>query len=165
MIGIGGTTSAKVLQLLIAPEGLNASIGTLTASTGFLVPQIPEQHIFTDNVSSDLAETTVGAKYTAVYVYCEKIANVLREKFRGFSGRIQMAVEVRVSQDRLEGLDKKLQLYTDAVTQVLGQSRGDWGQGLFYAGAYEVNFSAVKHGGRNFIKAGKIIFQVDASVN
>ena len=165
MIGIGGATATKVLQLLVGPEGLNASIGTLTASTGILVPQIPEEHIFTDNVSSDLAETSAGAKYTSVYVYCEKIANVLTEKFRGFSGRIQMAVEVRVSQDRLEGLAKKLQLYTDAVSQVLGQSRGDWGQGLFYGGAYEVNFNAVKHGGRNFIKTGKIIFQVDASVN
>jgi len=165
MIGIGGVTSIKVLQLLLAPEGLNASIGTLSVSTGILAPQIPEDHIFTDNVSSDLAETSAGARYTAVYVYCEKIANVLTEKFRGFSGRIQMAVEVRVSQDRLEGLDRKLQLYTDAVSQVLGQNRGDWGQGLFYGGTYEINFSAVKHGGLNFIKTGKIIFQVDASVN
>ena len=165
MIGIGETTSAKVLELLVAPAGLNASIATLAASTGTLAAEVPEDQIFTDNVSSDLAETSAGAKYAAVYVYCEKIANVLTEKFRGFSGRIQMAVEVRVSQDRLEGLNKKLQLYTDAVTQVLGQSRGDWGQGLFYGGTYEVNFSAVKHGGRNFIKAGKVIFQVDASVN
>ena len=45
-----------------------------------------------------------------------------------------MAIEVRVSQDRLEGIEEQLQMYVDAVTQVLDQNRGDWGEGMFYAG-------------------------------
>ena len=37
-------------------------------------------------------------------MYCEKIVNDLTEKFRTFSGTVQMAIELRHSQDRLEGL-------------------------------------------------------------
>jgi hypothetical protein len=74
-----------------------------------------------------------------------------------------MEIDVRVSQDRLEGIDGTSQLYTDAVTQILNQNRGDWGQGLFYAGGYEISFGPVKHGGRNFIKSATVSFQVNAS--
>ena len=76
-----------------------------------------------------------------------------------------MEIDVRVSQDRVEGIDRTSQLYTDAVTQILDQNRGDWGQGLFYAGGYEILFSAVKHGGRNFIKSATVSFKVNASVD
>jgi hypothetical protein len=74
-------------------------------------------------------------------------------------------MEVRFSQDRLEGMDQRLQLYVDALSQTLTKSRGDWGLGLYYSGGYEATFSAVKHGGRNFIKVAKVVFRVDASVD
>ncbi len=85
------------------------------------------------NVAADLAERSTAVKYPAVNVYCEKIVNNLTEKFRTFSGHVQMAIEVRHSQDRLDGLQDALELYTDAVMQVLDASRGDWGDGMFYA--------------------------------
>ena len=124
-----------------------------------------QQRFFTDNVTSDVAEKSTDVKYTAVYVYCGTIVNDLKEKFRSFSGRLQMEIDVRVSQDRVEGIDRTSQLYTDAVTQILDQNRGDWGQGLFYAGGYEISFSPVKHGGRNYIKSATVSFQVSATVD
>src|ERR1017187_4236679 len=74
-----------------------------------------------------------------------------------------VAIEVRVSQDRLVGIENQLQTYVDAVTQVLDQNRGDWGEGMFYAGCYEAALGPVKHGGRNFIQAGKVTFEVGVS--
>lgn len=76
-----------------------------------------------------------------------------------------MTAEVRVSQDRLEGVESQLQLYVDALTQVLDQGRGDLGDGVFYAGGYEVSYSPVKHGGRNFLQTAKVTFTVDISSN
>src|SRR5207248_7694437 len=67
----------------------------------------------------------------SVNVYCEKIVNDLREKFRAFSGQVQMAIELRQSQDRLEGIQDRLELYVDATMQMLNGSRGDWGDGMF----------------------------------
>jgi hypothetical protein len=98
-------------------------------------------------------------------VYCEQIVNQMTEKFRTFSGTVQMTVEIRHSQDRLEGLQAGLDLYVDAMTAVLDTSRGDWGDGAFYGGGYKVAFSAVKQGGKNFIQVAKIIFEIGVSKN
>ena len=56
-------------------------------------------------------------------------AELLTEKFRTFSGKVRTVAEVRVSQDRIEGIEEQLRLYVDAVTQVLDANRGSWGQG------------------------------------
>ena len=45
-----------------------------------------------------------------------------------------MIAEVRVSQDRLDGLDNVSQMMADAVTQALDASRGDWGDGVLLCG-------------------------------
>ena len=76
-----------------------------------------------------------------------------------------MAIEVRHSQDRLEGLQDALELYVDAATHVLDASRGDWGDGMFYGGGYQVTFGAVKQGGRNFIQVAKVTFEIGVSRN
>jgi hypothetical protein len=110
-------------------------------------------------------ERSETVNYPAVNVYCEKLVNALKEKSRSFSGSAQMMVEVRHSGDRLEGLQDALELYTDAVTETLSASRGDWGNGMFYAGGYEVSFAAVKHGGRNFIQTAKIALEIGVSIN
>ena len=58
-------------------------------------------------------------------VYSNRVRNLLTEKFRNFSGKVQTVAEVRVSQDRIEGIEDQLRLYVDAVTQVLdAESRG-----------------------------------------
>jgi len=165
VISIGNRATSKIVGVLSAPTGLNTNIAALAQAENVSLAPISDQHVFTDNVTIDLAEKAGEAKYTAIYVYCDKITNSLKEKFRSFSGSIQLTVEIRTSQDRLEGIDRKSQLYTDAVAQVLNENRGDWGQGLFYSGGYEVAFGAVKHGGRNFVKSNKITLLVDASID
>jgi len=143
MPGIASAAASKVVQLL--------SAATSSAA------------VSAQNVSFELADRSLTMKYPAVYVYCEKIANLLREKFRSFSGKLFMVVEVRLSQDRLEELEKNLQGYVDTLTQVLDRNRGDWGQGMFYTGGYEAAFGAVKRGGKNFIQVAKITFEVQVS--
>jgi hypothetical protein len=96
-------------------------------------------------------------------VYCEKIVNDLREKFRSFSGRVMMTIELRQSQDRLEGIQDRLEFYVDATMQMLQGSRGDWGDGMFYGGQYEVSYGAVKQGGKNFTQVAKVTFEIGVS--
>ncbi len=163
MTSVGNRAVTKILQLLIA--GLNTTIAALAAEEGLQIPAINGGQIITENVSVELAEKSGDAKRNAALIYCDTIHNTLREKFRTFSGRISLTVEVRVTHDRLEGVDGTLRIYADAVGQILNQNRGDWGTGLFYGGGYEASFAAVKHGGRNFIQIAKVNFEVDASVN
>jgi hypothetical protein len=163
MAWVGSTVTAQVVTLLSAPQGLSACVSTLAQAENATLPPVGPNQILARNVSIELAERSTDVQYPAVNVYCEKIVNQLKEKFRNFSGKAVMAIEVRVSQDRLGGIEDQLQVYVDAVTQVLDQNRGDWGEGMFYAGCYEAALGPVKHGGQNFIQIGKVTFEVGVS--
>ncbi len=159
---IGNAATSKVVQRFSAPSGMGAGLAAISAgpSSGLILPQIRTQ-----NVAADLAERTNAVNYPLIQVYCDKITNDLTEKFRTFSGSVQLAMELRHSQDRLDGLQDSLELYVDAATQVLDSSRGDWGDGMFYTGEYQVTFGAVKQGGKNFIQVAKVTFEIGVSRN
>ena len=89
MTKIASAVTQKVLQKMTAVEGV-----------------WPASQVRSQNVAADLAERSAPTHYPAVHVYCEKIVNDLKEKFRSFSGRAHMAIELRYSQDRLEGLEE-----------------------------------------------------------
>jgi hypothetical protein len=165
MESVARVTTEKVAGLLDAPGGLNENLAAVAETAGIELTAIPAGRFYLVNVAADLIEKAGGTKYPAVHLYCEKFVNSLKEKFRTFSGRSAMVVEVRVSQDRLEGIERVLQAYVDAVTRVLDQNRGDWGDGVFYGGGYEATFGAVKHGGRNFLQTGKVSFEVEISLD
>jgi hypothetical protein len=122
-----------------------------------------EEQVHAENVAPELAEKTAGVLYPGIYAYCDKVINDQVEKFRTFSGRVRVGVDVRHSQDRLEGLSDALELLVDAVGDVLTSSRGDWLDGMFYGGKYEVSFAPTKHGGKNFIQTAKVTFEIGVS--
>jgi hypothetical protein len=165
MLQIAGPSTQKVLGVLTAPDGLPAAVEALNLQQGMKLPSITPPQIIAQNVTPELSEQSSANNYPLVYVYCSKVVNLLREKFRTFSGETQMVVETRVSQDRLDQLETNLQAYVDAVTQVLDNSRGDWGDGVFFDGGYEVAFGGVKHGGRNFLQIAKVSFVLEISAD
>ena len=143
--------------------GVGSAVATLAADSGIPLAPLPPEHIVNQNVPAAIAERTTAVKYPVVHVYSNRVRNLLTEKFRTFSGKIQTIAEIRVSQDRMEGLEDQTRLYADAVTQVLDANRGSWGQGLFYAGGYEVSFDPVSQGGRNLLQVARVTFEVDLS--
>ncbi len=52
---------------------------------------------------------------------------------------------------------------TDTVTGILSASRGDWGNGMFYNGAYQVSYGSVKRGGKNFLQTAKVSCEMGVS--
>ena len=163
MSRIGSAVTAKVVQRVTGPAGVNAGLASLTHAELEFTGLVDASQVRVQNVAAEVAERALGVKYPAVNVYCEKIANGLREKFRSFSGTVQMAMELRHSQDRLEGLQDRLELAVDAAMQMLNRSRGDWGDGMFFGGTYEVTFGPVKQGGKNFIQVAKVTFEIGVS--
>ena len=153
------------MAVFIASGGVPDTVDALSAQQQATMPAISTQQIVSQNIAPELSDRSTASKYPLVYVYCGKIGNQLREKFRTFSGNAQMVAEVRVSQDRIEEMESHLQFYTDAIMQVLDNHRGDWGDGVFYGGGYEVAFAAVKHGGRNFIQTAKVTFVLEISTD
>ena len=163
MAWVGSTVTSQVVTLLSAPQGLNACVSTLALAENTTLAALAQNQILAQNASIEISERSTEVQYPAANIYCEKIVNQLKEKFRNFSGIAAMTIEVRVSQDRLQGIEDQLQSYVDAVTQVLDQNRGDWGEGMYFAGCYEAALGAVKHGGQNFIQVGKVSFDVGVS--
>ncbi len=162
---LSSAAAKKVMDRMIAPGGMNSALGALMAADSLLASPVEAAQIRAQNVAADLWERSTSVRYPAVHVYCEKIVNDQNEKFRSFSGKVQMTIEVRHSQDKLNGLQDALALYADAVTQMLDAGRGDWGDGMFYGGGYEVALGTVKAGGKNFIQTAKITFQIGVSRN
>jgi hypothetical protein len=147
---IGSAARTKLVQVLTA--------GLTAAGPAWLT-------VVVENVSADIAEKSAGAQYPAAVVYCETVSNQMLEKFRSFSGTVQLAIEIRHSQDRLDGVEDALEQITDTVTGILTASRGDWGNGMFYSGGYDVNYGSVKRGGRNFLQTAKVSCELSVSVS
>ena len=160
---IGSATTNKVIQRINGPAGVNSGLAAQTGDGGLGPGVLDAAQVRSQNVAAEVAERSTAMQYPAVNVYCEKIVNSLVEKFRSFSGTVHMAVEVRHSQDQLDGLEDGLEGYVDAVMQMLNAGRGDWGDGMFYNGAYAVSFGAVKKGGRNFVQVAKVTFEIGVS--
>jgi len=163
---IGSAITGKVIQRMTAPiGGVNANVATLTQGAVSIPGILDPAQVRSGNIASDLAERSDAVQYPAANIYCEKIVNSQVEKFRTFSGKLQMAIDLRHSEDRLDQVQGNLETYTDAVMGVLAASLGDWGGGMYYAGGYQVAIGPVKHGGRNFIQTAKITFEIGVSIS
>ena len=164
MATTGSVAARKMVEFLSASEtGVGAVIAQLAAESGIGLASVPPAHIVNQNVPFDLSEKAQAVKYPVMHVYTDRVRNLLTEKFRVFSGKVRTVTEIRVSQDRIEGIEEQLRLYVDAVTQVLDSNRGSWGEGAFFAGAYEATFEPVRHGGKNYLQIAKVMFEVDIS--
>ncbi len=165
MANVGTLVTTTLLQFLESPGGLSENLADVAELQGLTLPSIGPGQIFAQNAAQALVERALDLKYPALLVYCEKFSNDLREKFRTFSGKASLVIEVRVSQDRVDGLENLLQTYVDVVTRILDQNRGDWGNGVFYTGGYQAVFGQMERGGRNFIQTGKITLEVAVSID
>jgi hypothetical protein len=164
MAQTGSIAARKVVEFLSATDsGVNTIVGQLANDSGVALAPLPPAHIVNQNVAFELTDKAKVVKYPVIHVYVDRVRNQLTEKFRAFSGKARTVAEVRVSQDRIDGVEEQLRLYVDAVTGVLDANRGSWGEGAFFTGGYEVAYEPVKHGGKNFIQIAKVSFDVDLS--
>lgn len=165
MAQAASTAIRKTLSLLRSPDGMPAAVSEIADLSGIRVVPFLAQQILGQNVSPEIVDRSTAAVYPTIYVYCSKVSNTLREKYRTFSGTVEVCLEVRVSQDRLEGMDAQSTLYADAASRVLDANRGDWGDGVFYGGGYDLQYGPVKHGGKNFLQIVKLTFTAEVSMN
>ena len=163
MAGITGTLTAQVMSLLTSTtSGINVRIAAIEANDTTL-KGVPVKSIAAQNVSVDLAESSGLAQYPALLVYCDKVQNLQREKFRQFSGRVHLVIEARQTQPTLNMIEQNTEMYVDAVCALLDDSRGDWGDGASYTGGYQVSYEPVVKGGTNFVQRAKVNFALEVS--
>src|SRR5579862_9222076 len=114
MAGLGGTLTATVVSMLAsATSGVNVRVGAIEKSDSSL-DAAGIRTIAPLNASVEIGEKAGYVQYPALLVYCDKLSNTLKEKFREFSGRAHVVVEVRQAQDTLDGIESRVQVYADA---------------------------------------------------
>jgi hypothetical protein len=155
-------TANSLLAILSAETGLPSSLSRLAAD--YAVSPVSACSIRGLNLSVDLSERA-PSQYPALFVYCERMTNSLREKFSTFSGTAQMVIEVRVSASSPAELDIRSSLYTEAVLDVLNLHRGEWATGVHYGGGYDVAFQPVRRGGDNYLQISRISVPVQLHIS
>ncbi len=163
MTGLTTAATASVFNLLTAPAGLDIAVNAIAHSFGN-GPTISPGSVLVGNTPPEFLEKSAALRYPTIHVYCDKASNKLVEKFRVFSGKISIVVEVRHSHDQIGQVQETLETYISAVCEILDSSRGDLGNGIFYSGGYEVSFAPLKRGGLNFLQIGRVAMELDASV-
>lgn len=165
MAQIGSAVLRRMGAILRADTGLKFTVEQVAASEGIQPAEFPVARVEERNVAAAVLEKKAGAQYPSVFLYCDRVENTLREKFRTFSGQARMVAEIRVTHDHLEGLENAMRLYSDAFTQVLDFNRGDLGGGMFFGGGYVVEFMPAAEGGKHYIQTARVTFSIEVSLN
>lgn len=146
-----------------AVDGLPASIAMLRESPEQADASLEERQLGSLQAPPELHDRVGKASQPTYQVYVERVRNKMTEKFRKFSGKVDVVVEVRVSQDRLEGLTERVQFFADAVTDVVERNRGCVEEGVYLPGTYEVSFEPVKKGGLNVMQTARVKCELEVS--
>ena len=73
--------------------------------------------------------------------------------------------ELWASANLLQETDQWIHFYVEAMTDILRQNIGDWGDGIFFSGAYEVQFQPPKVGGFGWVESAKVTCNLNVSRN
>jgi hypothetical protein len=165
MTPIGRRVADRAAELLESSDGLVVAMPAVLAALGLAPGNLPNLRVLRANTSADLLDKGAGTVYPAVHVYCDRVENKLREKFRTFAGTATLTFEVRSTSDRVEAVEVERDFYVETVLEILQRRRGDWGGGMFHGGEYTVEYQPVRHGGKNYIAMARIKVIVNISVN
>ncbi len=164
MAQVGSEVREKLIGILTGGAGLDLQIGQISEVSGVSLDTLTAEQVLSQNIAPELAEKSTKVRYPALYVYTARIQNQLKEKFRRFSGTAEVVMELRITHEHANNLERDLQLYLEAVTSILDNSRGDWGGGMFFSGAYEITLGPIKPGGKNYVQTAKVKCEVNVSV-
>ena len=155
----------KLAGLLTGGGMLERQIATLAAETNVLIPTIGGGQVFLSSALPDLADKNMQFAYPRVCVYSGSVKNTQAEKFRSFSGTVAVSSDIWASGDLVTQVDEWIHYYLEAVTTILRSNTGDWGDGVFFSGKYEVKLQPPKAGGLGFVEVATVTCTLDVSIS
>jgi|SRR6185437_8893889 len=155
----------KVANLLIQGNALQTQIATIAGMANEIVPTIDPSQVVISSVSPDLGDKDVQLAYPRVCLYSNVVKNAQTEKFRSFSGAVGVVAEAWASANLVTQTDLWIHYYVEAITSILRNNIGDWGDNMFYSGRYDVRFQQPKSGGLGFVESAAITCSIEVSRN
>jgi hypothetical protein len=155
----------KLAGLLTASNALQTEVSNLAASFDSSVPPITSGQVVLSSASPEIGDKDLQLTYPRVCIYSAAVKNTHTEKFRSLSGTIATIAEVWASGNLMSDADRWIHYYVEATTLILRQNIGDWGDGFFFSGTYDVQLQAPKAGGLGYVVSAKITCNLNVSQN
>jgi hypothetical protein len=155
----------KISDLLIRGSALQQEITAISNSCGLNVPPIDAAQILLSSASQDMNDRDVQFTYPRICLYTAGVKNGQLEKFRSLSGSLTAVADVWASGNLIGDIDQWIHFYVEAVTNILRNNIGDWGDGVFFPGVYDVQFQSPRVGGLGFAQVARISFNLNVSRN
>jgi hypothetical protein len=155
----------KLSGLLTNGDALQQQVSELASACNVNIPAIASTQVVLSSASPDTADLSLQLTYPRICLYSSGMKNTQAEKFRSFSGSVSVSAEIWASGNLASDVDQWIHFYVEGVTQILSQNIGDWGDGLFFSGAYDVQLQAPKAGGFGYVESAKVTCSVNVSRN
>ena len=165
MLPITLLAPTKLAGLLKASAALEANVNELAAANQTTVPIIPSTQVFVSSAPVGIADLQPELAYPRVNVFAARLKNNQAERFRSVSGSVSVVAEIAATSDLLAQVDQWIHFYVEVVSTILQENRGDWGDGLFYSGAYEVEVKSPQAGGSGFLQVARVSCELGVSRN
>jgi hypothetical protein len=155
----------KVAGVLTARGALGQQIAQLAAEANIVIPTIEAGQVLLSSAPPDLADKNMQFAYPRICIYSGSVKNTQTEKFRSFSGTVAVSSDIWASGDFVTQTDEWIHYYLEAVTTMLRTNTGNWGDGIFFSGRYEVKLQPAKVGGLGFVEAATVTCTLDVSIS
>jgi hypothetical protein len=155
----------KVSKLLSNNNALEKQIIAIAAASNLTVPSIGATQIVLSSATAEMADKDLQLTYPRISVYSTGLKNMQVEKFRSLSGTLSVTAELWASANLLQDTDQWIHFYVEGMTDILRQNIGDWGDGIFFSGVYDVSFQAPKVGGLGYFGSAKVSCNFNVSRN
>jgi hypothetical protein len=158
-------TAQTLVNLLTANAAIETEVSSIAQQAGAVVPVIPSSQVYLSSAPAAMADLQQELGYPRITVYSSKLSNNQVEKFRTLSGVVTVTADINATADLVTNVDSYIHFYIEAVSNILRANRGDWGNGIFYSGAYEIAIQPPVTGGSGFLQLARISLEVGVSGN
>lgn len=152
----------KVSDLLITNSALGQELATLTNSVPG-IPTIDPTQVILSSAANDVGDSDSRLGYPRICLYSSGFKNSQLEKFCSTSGVLSGTADIWASADLVDDTDRWIHYYVEAVSALLRKGAGDWGNGIFFPGVYDVQFQPPKAGGMGFVQLARLRFDLIVS--
>ena len=165
MVPLTLLAAQKVATTLNAGSALQQQLANLANTCGVSVPVLTPAQVVLSSATPDMGDKDIQLTYPRICLYSVGLKNTQGEKFRSLSGSIVVVAEVWASANMVSETDQWIHFYVEAMTDVLRRNIGDWGDGVFFSGAYDVQFQPPKTGGIGYVQSAKVTCTFAVSQN
>jgi hypothetical protein len=150
----------KLSDLLTTDSALAQELTRIAVSNRANIPTIDAEHVVLSSALNDVGDTDSRLGYPRVCLYSAGFKNSQAEKFCTVSGSVGGTADIWTSANLIDDTDRWIHYYVEAFSALLRRSAGDWGDGLFFSGVYDVQFQPPRTGGLGFVQLARVRFDL-----